>query len=93
MDLAFTSDPTMIMEISHLPPVGHSDHEVHVLSWSYVCYNDPACPSYHEKHFDYYHGDYDKLNTYFHSVNWSRLFTENNVSENWTKFKEIVVDA
>ena len=39
LDLVFMLDPNMITDIEHLPPLGHSNHEV--LLWSYIWYNDP----------------------------------------------------
>ena len=81
LDLVFTLDPNMVTDLEHLPPLGHSDHEV--LLWSYVCYNDPQTPTNNSKTYNYFRGDCAALNGYFSTIDWNLLFDGNSISLNW----------
>jgi len=54
-DLVFTSDPSMVDNLTHLAPLRHSHHEV--LLWNFICYSDPAIPT-KKLFYNFYKGDY-----------------------------------
>ena len=76
LDLVFTLDPNMVIDIEHLPPLGHSNHED--LLWSYVYYNDPQMPTSNNI---YFRGDYAVLNDYVVTIDWELLFDGNSISK------------
>ena len=81
----------MVTDLEHLPPLGHSDHEV--LLWSYICYSDPKVPIHSNKTYNYFKGDYDALNDYLFTVNWDLLFAGNDISLNWNIFKDKIFEG
>ena len=93
LDLVFTLDPSMVTDLEHLPPLGHSDHEV--LLWSYICYSDPQVPIYSNETYNYFKGDYDALNDYLFTIDWDLLFAGNdiNINLNWNTFKDKIFEG
>ena len=90
IDLVFTLDSNMVIDIEHLPPLGHSNHEV--LLWSYVYYNDSQMPTNNNQTYDYFRGDYAALNDYLATIDWDLLFDGNSISLNWNIFKEKIFE-
>ena len=81
----------MVTDLEHLPPLGHSDHEV--LLCSYVCYYDPQIPTHNNQTYDYFRGDYVALSDYFSTIGWDLLFDGNSISLNWNIFKEKIFEG
>ena len=83
LDLIITRDPDSIMNLTHLPPLGSSDHEC--LLWQHFC------NSYHKnfiqtKLYNYYKGDYDSLNNYLKEIDWSAKFNGHDINHNYNTF-------
>ena len=65
LDLIITRDPDSIMNLTHLPPLGSSDHEC--LLWQHFC-NSNHKNFIHTKSYNYYKGDYVSLNNYLKEI-------------------------
>ena len=84
LDLVFTCSPEAIDNISHLAPLGCSDHDI--LLWDYLCLYQPA-PKTFSCSWNYFRGNYEEFNNYFHQMDWSELFN-NDIEYNWSVLKE-----
>ena len=71
LDLIITQDPDSIMNLTHLPPLGCSDHEC--LLWQLFC-NSRQRSFVHTNSYNYYQGDYDSLNNYLKEIDWFTKF-------------------
>ena len=83
LDLIFTLDPNSIDEVTHLSPLGSSDHVC--LLWKFKFQKE--CP-----YVQLQKGNYKAINDYFGSINWSEVLS-GNVHNDWHVFKVTVQDA
>jgi len=79
LDMVFTSHPEAIESITHLAPLGCSDHD--------LCYNQPVLQNTTTYSWNYSKGDYEAFNNYFQQLDWSKLFNDD-VEHNWSVLKE-----
>ena len=80
-------DPNMITDLEHLPPLGHSDHEVLLWSWVFVTMILKYQLATTNHTYDYFRGDHVALNDYFSTIDWDLLFDGNSIRLNWNIFK------
>ena len=85
LDLVFTSHPEALESITHLAPLGYSDHDL--LLWNYMCYYQPVLQNTTNQSWNYSKGDYDAFNNYFQQLDWFKLFNDG-VEHNWSVLKE-----
>ena len=85
-DLVLTTIPDAIDTITHLAPLGCSDHDL--LLWNYLCLYQPAPCSSETYLRNYSRGKYEEFNNYFCQLDWSQLFDDNNVEHNRYVLKE-----
>ena len=85
LDLVLTTIPEAIDTITHLASLGCSDHDL--LLWNYWCLYQPA-PHISETYLrNYSRSNYEGFNNYFHQLDWTQLFSDNNVEYNWPVLK------
>ena len=85
IDLVLTNEEQQYGNLSHLPPLGKSDHCI--LSFEFICEFDKpkALPKY-----QYHKADYQSMETDLRESNWKQNFLANNtadVSGLWHIFK------
>ena len=85
----FTCSPEAIDSISHLAPLGCSDNDI--LLWDYLCLY-PKTLSCSCRTRNYFRGNYEEFNNYFHQMDWSKLFS-NDIEYNWSVLKEHIYRA
>ena len=72
----------MVTDLEHLPgaPLGQGDHKV--LSWSYVCTNDPQIPTHKNQTYMITSEEtmHVALNGYFSIIDWDLLFYGNSIA-------------
>ena len=91
LDLIFTSDPNAIDGVTHLPPLGSSDHVC--LFWHLKCFDKLPPTKQDIPMYNYRKGDYDSMNEYFNNIQWSEVLSSSCIQDNWSVFKEIVQEA
>ena len=90
LDLIFTLDPNSVDDITHLSPLGSSDHVC--LLWKYKCFDKVSSPKKNVAMYNYRKGDYEAMNDYLGSINWCEILS-GNVHNDWQVFKAIVQEA
>ena len=90
LDLIITLDPDSIMNLTHLPPLGSSDHEC--LLWQYFC-NSNHKNFIHTKSYNYYKGDYDSLNNYLNEIDWYAKFNGHDINHNYNTFVQVILSS
>ena len=92
LDLIFTSDPNAIDGVTHLSPLGSSDHVC--LFWHLKCFDKLPPARQDVPMYNYRKGDYDSMNEYFNDIQWSEvLSSSSSIQDNWCVFKQIVQEA
>ena len=76
LDLALTNEEQQIGNLSHLPPLGKSDHCI--LSFEFICEFDKpkALPKY-----QYHKADYQSMETDLRESKWKQNFLANNTAD------------
>jgi len=75
LDLVLANDPLVIHDCSTSLPLGNSDHESVIFNLSLPVVEDD-CDVDVKFAYDFKNADYDLLNTYVCSVDWTEIFTE-----------------
>jgi len=78
-------------DISHLSPLGSSDHEV--LMWNVICYLDDNNDNPERKIWNYSNTDVTTMNNFLADVDWDNILSSDNVNNNWVTFKNIILDG
>ena len=89
LDLVFSSIECMIGNVNVSEPFSSSHHNIITFDMLY----DSQITTWEEYSFDYRRGNYDEMDKSLLSVDWDALFYDNNVSEKWAIFKEVLDDA
>ena len=92
LDLIFTDEQMQISDISHLAPLGKSDHSV--ITFNFHCYLDFTKP---KDRYIYSKGDYDAMRSQIRNTEWNVMYLETgetmSVEELWkvltTKITEL----
>ena len=90
LDLVFTSIPETIDSITHLAPLGSSDHDL--LVWNYTCLYQPVPQTSTTNQWNYSRGSFVEFNKYFQQLDWSQMFN-NDVEHNWSLLKQHILTA
>ena len=90
LDLILTLDPNSIDEVTHLSPLGSSDHVC--LLWKFKCFDDLPSSIKSVSMYNYRKGNFEAMNDYFGSINWSEVLL-GNVHDDWHVLKVTVQDA
>ena len=80
----FTCSPEAIDNISYLAPLGCRDHDNFLLDYLFLYQPAPKALSCS---WNYFRGNYEEFNNYFHQMDWSELFS-NDIEYNWSALKE-----
>jgi len=84
LDLIFTLDPNLVDEVVHLSPLGSSDHDC--LLRKFKCCSELPPPKNSVAMYNYRKGDYEAMNNYLGSINWSEILS-GNVYDDWQRLK------
>ena len=90
LDLVTTRDLNNIINFTHLPPLGFSDHEC--LTWQLFCKTDHKNVT-HTKSYNYYQGDYDSFNIYLKEIDWSTKFNGHDINYNYNLFVQTILSS
>ena len=91
LDLVFTTEPNAIEEVTHLSPLGSSDHDC--LLWYFKCYDHVLSTGQSVPKYNYRKGDYVSMNDYFCGINWVEVLSSSDIQNNWDMFKQIIHGA
>jgi hypothetical protein len=75
LDLVLVNDPLVIHDCSISSPLGNSDHESVTFNLSLPAVED-VCNLDEQFAYDFKNADYDSLNIYVSSVNWTEILTD-----------------
>ncbi|MEW8548554.1 MAG: reverse transcriptase family protein [Candidatus Thiodiazotropha sp.] len=92
LDLLFTNDEMMISDIKYEQPIGKSDHVV--LKFDFHC--GELLGTEHTSSFSkpmWHKADFNSLDIFFNSVDWSRDLQDLDVESSWTKFKTVIEEG
>jgi len=95
LDLIFTDNDNLIVEIQERPPIGHSDHCAIEFTIA-AAQNSIVQPlrSASVPHYQWRNGDYDAMACYLNSVDWYALMALNPSAESmWNAFLEVLWSA
>ena len=87
LDLILTQDKNLVNNVLIKAPIFSSDHNT---IQGELIFPNQYCLKIKPSHYDYLKGDYDKFNNALHEGNWTDLFSSNDVTSNWNKFKSIL---
>ncbi len=93
LDLIFTNEETQVSEVTHLPPLGKSDHDV--LAFDFQCYVEYSKP---KKRYNYSKGKYPNMRKQLADSNWVDEFVKLSEGENanpetlWESLKSKLLD-
>lgn len=89
LDLVLTDEAMQVSEISHLAPLGKSDHSI--MTFEYHCYIDYSKPK--ESHL-YDKGDYNSMRNYLVDSKWAESFSicesDTTVESKWKELKDML---
>jgi hypothetical protein len=83
LDLIFTDSENVVNEVDYKPPVGKSDHVS--IAFSYVIEAKEDVTT--SKKFNYWKGDYKRINDELRCMNWKEALQPLNAEEAWQTFK------
>ena len=86
LDLILSDEEMQVSDISHLPPLGKSDHCL--VNFKYHCYLDYTKP---KERYQFLKGDYTEMRTYLTKANWveeyASLGDKSSVEDLWLSLK------
>ncbi|BHF57396.1 hypothetical protein SprV_0100033700 [Sparganum proliferum] len=85
LDLVFTKSSDNIDDVNCLPPLGQSDHVVHM--WEYTLFSLPAQPL--DSRPNIWRRDFEQMRKDLSPIDWASTLS-GDVEEDWCQFKELV---
>ena len=87
LDLIFTNDENLVICVSHVAPLGKSDHDVLLFQMNlHVTKNTPKDTLCYNK------GNYDEFRHSISSYNWN-ILDDMHIEDSWSTIKNIIVDG
>ena len=85
LDYVFTDEHNLVEDIKYTAPLGKSDHICIELTyiWNQVDCEDSSSPKY-----NFWKGDYSKIQDELRAVDWDKRLNSTNVEEAWTFFRD-----
>jgi Reverse transcriptase (RNA-dependent DNA polymerase)/Endonuclease-reverse transcriptase len=92
LDYIMTNDETLITEIKYSAPIGKSDHITLLTNIQINCLTkNPTYNLTHKNlHRNYWKADYEAINKFLHTYDFSALINEPSVEQKWQMLKEII---
>jgi len=87
LNLVISREPDLVSNVSVIENLGNSDHNM----VKFTVHHISSVKSSKIHHRDYSRGNYQQINNYLSTVDWSSLMS-GSVNECWTQFKQIVLD-
>ena len=87
LDIVLTNEEGMISNIEHLSPLGKIDHSL--LQITFNCYIQQA----NNERVKYYYdqANLSEMGTELLAMNWDKILSVENINEQWTIFKDIIM--